>query len=511
LDPSGYHVVNVCLHAIVAVMVFAFLRLLLREIFKDNEREKRKTDKIAFIAALIFAIYPINSEVVNWISAVPELTFTPLYLLAFYFYIKANTERKYHFVSLLLFSIALLCKETAIMLPAMLLAYDFIMGIDAHYKSLKRIRRWIARNYLYIAIIVAYLTIRKMIIGTAVQNIGLNFIYILPVFAWSVELFFKNIGEIIYPYRLSIDHIYHIQDFFLFYLAFIFFWLVMFAWFDGLGRKMFSIVSCETRRLFLVCFALFAIPLFPALNYVSLPDCVLDERYLYLPSVGFSLLVAFMIMKLFEYAKKDQLKKMILFGMLMILGGSFYLTVTQRNRQWKDNLSLFSDAVAKNGDSPLARLNLAGTYGDQGSVDQYKAHFEIACRLYSDYKIDDYANCFLAHNYERNIGKAYFNRGDLDNAIRHYKLALSENSHSAETLNNLGLAYYAKHDFFEAKKNLLQAAEISPDSQTIFKNLGRLYCSQGDFSRSERYFFQALKLGSPEDEIIGARVECSSF
>ena len=517
LDSSKYHIINVCLHALNAVTVFIFLRLLLKTIFKDGRpgNKKTKPTTLAFFAAVIFAIYPINSEVVNWISAIPELVFTTFFLLAFYFYIKANENRRNYFFSLLFFSLGLLCKETMIMLPAILLSYDLIMGINEKDKFLKRIKMWFIANYPFFIIVLLYLILRETFLSMVIQNVNLNFAYIFFAFIWGVELFLKNIIEIISPFNLSIDHAYYANDVSLFYIMFTI--VFLFFYFRSAILRIYKIIfktnaSRETRRLILLGFVLFAIPLLPALNYINLPNCVLDERYLYLPSVGFSLLASFFVLKIFDYAKKSPLKIFLLFALIAVLSGSFYFTVTQRNKQWKNDIDLFSDAAAKNSDSLLAQLNLAKAYCDSGNVSECDSHYKALCdftaNIKNDNYEDNYAKCLSLSGYNSDIGIAYFKNGDFDNAIKYYKLALNLNIYDSKIYTNLGLAYYAKHDFANAEKYFLQAANLSPNSFSIFKYLGMIYCGEGNLGKADSYFSKALKLSSPEEEISAERERC---
>ncbi len=512
LKPLGYHVINVCWHAINAVVAFIFLRLLASNVFRRKSFNGRgiNINALAFLAAVIFATQPINSEVVNWISAIPELSFTLFFLLSFYFYIKANNNKMNYCFSLLFFFLSLLCKESAIMLPVSLLAYDLTMGVNQKYSLFKRIGIWIVTNYYFFAVVIGYLFLREMVLGATVHSVNLNFVYIFLAFIWGIEIFLKNIGEIIFPFDLSINRIYHATDLMLFYIAFVI--SILFFYFRmAVPCKYKDIfrVSLETRKLILIAIALFSIPLLPALNYISLPYYVLGERYLYLPSVGYSLLAAFLMLKIFTYVKNRQLK-IVFFAAGIVLIGSFYLTVEQRNVQWKDELSLFSDAVAKNSDSSLAQLNLATAYCNLGDIEECKAHYMNLCNSVAIIEKGEHKKCLKKSGYNNDVGAGYFKRGDFDNAITHYKLALSSGISKAKIYNNIGLAYYKKHDFANAEKFFLRSASVSPNSQSIFRNLGVLYCSEGRLTQSEDYFSRALELGATQEEISVKKTECAA-
>ena len=82
----------------------------------------------AWLAAVIFGVHPIHHEVVAWVSGTTESLFAILFLLAFLAYLRSREESKALWMSLscALYALALLSKETAIVLPALVFAHAWI-------------------------------------------------------------------------------------------------------------------------------------------------------------------------------------------------------------------------------------------------------------------------------------------------------------------------------------------------------------------------------------------------
>src|SRR3972149_8771965 len=126
INPFWYHVVNLAFHVGSAMLLFFIIMAML-----DNRRKERSKKLevrseaafyIALFAALVFAVHPFNSEVVNYITARSSVMCSFFYLLAFYCWVKFRSKKSDYFYpfSLLAFALAMLTKEIAITLPVVL-------------------------------------------------------------------------------------------------------------------------------------------------------------------------------------------------------------------------------------------------------------------------------------------------------------------------------------------------------------------------------------------------------
>ena len=114
LNPIGYHISNIIFHLLNVLLVFF---LLIKLGIKRN---------FSFFASLLFAIHPINTEVVTYISGRGDLLFLFFSLLCFIFFINGTKGKQWHyFVSVILFILAILSKENAIVIPFIILVYYY--------------------------------------------------------------------------------------------------------------------------------------------------------------------------------------------------------------------------------------------------------------------------------------------------------------------------------------------------------------------------------------------------
>ena len=142
LKPWGYHLINIILHAGVSVLVFLIASMLINH---PGSREKRLSPPFTggekgegeynllfpLIAAILFAAHPIHTEVVAWVSGIPELSFTLFYLLSFYFYIKADDEYGKHFILSILLLWSILFFTSLNMFEVIMIKKELIIGIIA--------------------------------------------------------------------------------------------------------------------------------------------------------------------------------------------------------------------------------------------------------------------------------------------------------------------------------------------------------------------------------------------
>jgi hypothetical protein len=155
LQPWGFHLVNILMHAGVSVMVFLISQRLLRESHFSNVNTYLSPP---FIAAILFATHPIHTEVVTWVAAIPELSFTFFSLLSFYLYIRSGKESRSNYIlSLVSYAFALFSKETALTLPIILAAYDFTLRQRPAPSLKEHIRRYIP----YLTVTGLYLIMRS--------------------------------------------------------------------------------------------------------------------------------------------------------------------------------------------------------------------------------------------------------------------------------------------------------------------------------------------------------------
>jgi hypothetical protein len=477
-DPHGYHLVNILLHSINSLILF-FLALL---IFRKNEKflpKKIKEEKniffLSFLTALLFSLHPINSEAVNWIAAITELDLTAGVMLSFYFYILHEEKPHFYYflLSLFFFVFAILNKETAIMTPLVFMSYSLIF-IQNENSFWKKIVAWMKKNYLYFLIIIIYFIVRFTVLGTFLFGNNHGYPLTSPVVLISaVDLFFRNLVQMIFPIKLSLFHQYqdgNAQSIVL--SSMIVTILIVFYTIKRIAQTKKIILPSLTINKFIVFYFLFLLLyLLPTLN-IFLYGFELSERYCYLPSIGFSFILSISLWHFFLFLKeKKKIISGIFLGLIFLSISLSFYAIVQRNKIWKDDLSLFNDAQKHAPGSPTVYAQLAYFYCHNNNLEKCQENFNTSLNLYQDMGIDlDEIGGY--YNYQ--LGMAFYQNKNYDQAIYYLKESNNSSFQCSGILNYLGMAHLKKGNSIESKKFLLEAQKIDPENRTIAKNLQSL-------------------------------------
>jgi len=418
LNPFGFHLVSVIVHCGVSVVVF----LIIRRFLTDHQgRTPLLSLSPSLMAALLFSSHPIHTEAVTWISALPEVAFTFFSLLSFYHYMLfRDGDNKSYLGSVLSFSVATLFKETALILPIMLVVYDHLFK-----KWDKGILKSTVIYVPFIAVAGVYLLIRYRVLGSFSPE---DFYGDMSTYELTINVFplFRDyLASLFWPFNLNLWHTFHpIRSIFepkgLISIAVTLIYLIV------------SLAAYRKNKMFFFGLLLIVIPLLPAFFIKKIGGTPFAERYLYLPSAGFVLILAIFLSWLKE--KFPGAVAGITMVFIVIVGILVFGTVS-RNNVWKDATSLWSDTVRKSPDSAIAHYNLGVAYASGGRIDEAIREYESAL----DINPFQSANLFLA------LGLAYDQRNRSEEALEMYRLALSvePNSRIHEALGDA----YAKRGF----------------------------------------------------------------
>jgi tetratricopeptide (TPR) repeat protein len=502
LKPWGFHLMNILVHAGISVLVFLIIKLLLR-----GPSQSPRSSLPAFIAALLFATHPIHTEAVAWVAAVPELSFTFFFLLAFYLYMKSKEGfNRGYLLSVVSFALAALSKEPALTLPIILIAYDY-----AYKKDENSFHDHIKRYIPYIIVSAYYLLLRSYALGgfapkePHIKLTGYEyFINVFPLFSQYLE-------KLLLPLNLNAFHVLHP-------IKSIFEIRGVVAIAITAAFVVLSALALRKNKTVFLSFLLIVVPLLPVLYMPALGENVFTERYLYLPSFGFVMLIALVI----SWIRANKPKLSLGLNIITILTiGLYSFGTISRNAVWKDDYTLFIDTVKKSPDAPLVRYNLGHAYAAQGKTDEAIKEYQIAIKIRPDY-VNAHNNLGVAYaaqgrtneaiqeyktalklkpddaDVHNNLGVVYTAQGRSDEAMNEYQTAIKFNPGYAKAHNNLGVAYAAQGRTNEAIKEFKSTLKIDPDHADVHYNLGNAYAAQGRIDEAVKEFKAVLKL-NPDD------------
>lgn len=503
LNPKNYHLMNILMHFINATVFFVFINTLFNNAYFLKYKKEIWGGKFALatLATIIFSLHPINSEVVNWISAIPELMFTFFYLLSFIFFV-ANKNKLNYILSVIFFILALLCKETAVTLPILLAIYKFFIENNSIRKGewFKNIKDILKKLMPFWIVLGVYLFLRWWVLRSDIvpESGSLNIIFIAIFYLFGgIDVLLRNIISIIFPFKLSLFHSYEPTQGKALFLEAIIIWVAYFY--------LKKIRNGNYNKVILLSIFIFGVPLIPALNVIFLDIFLLSERYLYLPSMGFSLGLSFIILKFSKKISADKYKIFLLGAVICMVGVSFMLFVNKRNTHWKNNLSIFSDAVSKYPNAQAAQFALAEIYCEMGDIEKCEEHYKYFCEIYMDKKYMNRSECLNYQPYNLVLGNAYYKNKFFSLANKHFEVASSLEALRAESYMKMGLTYYQLNETKMAFENLEKALSVYPQSPSINKNLGKLYLLVGNREKANQYFSRAIDLGVEKKEIDGVK------
>jgi tetratricopeptide (TPR) repeat protein len=463
LNPVGYHLINVLLHAITAILLWqVLLRLQIRG---------------AWLAVIIFALHPVEVESVAWITERKNVLSAVFYFAAALAYLRfvaleepsgPNRLRWYWYLgALVLFMAALLSKTMTCSLPAALLLVCwwkkgrvqrdeilpllpfFVVGV-----GLGLMTAWIEKYHVGAQGAAWSLTFadRCLIAGRALW-------FYAGKLVWPAHLTF------IYPHwKIEPEMWWQ--------------WL-----FPVAAVGVVAGLWLARRRIGkgpLVAVLFFAGTLGPALGFVNVYPMrytFVADHYQYVASIGLIALAAAGITLAFK--TKPFLKLAYCGALLLTLG---ILTWRQAGI-YRNPETLWRDTLAKNQDCWMAHNNLGLLLGNQGHMEEAMEQYHKAIQIN--------LNCFEAIN---NLGNALFQKGNVDEAIAHFQRALQINPDYVEAQNNLGNALLQKGSVDEAIAHYQKALQIKPDSMESHNNLGNALRKKGRVDEAIVHYQKALQI-----------------
>jgi tetratricopeptide (TPR) repeat protein len=464
LAPWGFHLINIAFHAGISVLVFLIASRLLKRI--DNSFFSPH-----FIAAALFATHPVHTEQVAWVSSIAGLTYTLFYLLSFYLYVESTSKgwiklKVIYFLSVSTFFIAALSKEMALTLPFVLITYDYVLKKSPLFSCLKR-------SLPYLAVAGVYFILRFHALGGFAPVKGhtelSNFVYFINVF----PIFAEYLKKLILPLNLNVYHVFHP-------VASVFEPKAIISIFVTLVFLFASYISYKKNREAFFGFSIIVITLLPALYIPALGKSVFSERYIYLPSFGFVLLVS----TFFAWVKVNRPKWAIAAATgFIVLTGLYSIGTISRNTVWKNDYSLWTDAVKKSPDGSVPHNSLGWASYEKGLTKEAVEHF------YTALKIDP--NHAEANN---NLGVVYGDKGLEDKAMEQFQIAIKLRPDYADAHNNIGIAYGRKGWFTKAENHFQVALRLKPGFADAHQNMAVTYMNMGAIDEAIARFKVALDL-----------------
>lgn len=459
MNAAGYHIINVLLHILSALLIWAILN--------------RLKIPMAWLAALVFAVHPVNAEAVAWITQRKTTLPMVFYLASIFLYLrfeKTNCSRDYG-LSLLSFLLALLSKTSVIMLPFVLLGCAWWQRGRIDRGDVRR-----SAPFFLVALILAVVTIwfqynrsigddivRTDSFLSRMAGAGAAVWFYLYKALWPRELIF------VYP-RWEIAA------------------ASVVSYLPGLAllALMFYVWRHRTTWGRGVLFGLgyFIVTLFPMLGFFNIyymRYSLVADHYQYQSIIGIIALAVGCGYYVFKKLNAN-FRRWVVVAVAVVVGLLSLQTWTI-GHIYKDPEALFLDTLAKNPDCWMANYNLGHFMQENGEDDRAIKYYEEAFRV-------DPANPDPLNN----TGNIFLARGKKEDAIRYFNKAITIRPNFSESYYNMGCALQEMNRYPEAIDNFYKSLRINPRNERAHNNLANSLASQGRFSQAMAHYKEALKL-----------------
>ncbi len=455
--PFAYHLVNVLLHGLSAVLLWRLLLML--------------QVPGAALAAALFALHPVHVESVAWITERKNVLSGACYLAAALAWLRFASARvgrwRWYAAALALFAGALLSKTVTASLPAALLLIAWwkrgriasadvvpLLPLFALGAGLSAVTVWMEKHHVGAAGADWHLSFidRCLIAGRALW-------FYAATLAWPQRLTFM------YP-RWQIDSGVWWQ--YLFPLAAFGAVATLFLARQRLGRGP------------LIAVLFFAGSLLPALGFIDvfpMRYSFVADHYQYLASIGLLALAAAVWSRAGAPLGRG---RAVIAGVVLAVCA---LLTWQQGHAYRDLETLWRDTLAKNPGAWMAHNNFGLLLYQRGDTAAAMEHYAAALRA----KPDD----SFAHN---NLGNAFATQGRMNEAVTHFRAAIEIDPLNAEARSNLGNALASLGQLDEAAAAYAAALQVRPDYADAHGNLANVLAAQGRIADAMAHYTAALAI-----------------
>jgi len=492
--PWGYHVINLVLHAGVSYLLYALAVAL------------GWTSGAALIAAALFAVHPLHTEAVAWVVSRPELLMALGVLGGLWCEVRGSRRG-----ALAAFGLGLLSKEQAVVLPVLLLLMDLcfkarpsptvpsagptlfppIPSNRAHRTA------YVVRRYgPYMVVLVAYLTLRTVVMG-GIQPPAYPFLRNPLEYAegwvWGlsvVKLAGQYLWLSVWPATLSVDYSYNAIPLATGVGEAGVLWGVG-AW--G-GLLALGVWGWRRDRRLTWAVGLTGVTFAPVANVLISVGTPLAERVFYLPLGGLCLLVGIAYERL---AVRNDVRRTTYDAprtFVTVLIGLVCLALTVRTivrvQDWRSNETLFTSAIAAVPGNAKVHAVVGDEYmkrRDAESLRQALVEYRKALDLYPNY-LTTHAGLAM------NFGSVLVDLGYLPEALEAMRLAADVSPKWGRTHYNLGLVYAKLKQYREAEEEWKRAVELQPDDPQIHSTVSRFLLERGRYAEGLEAADTALAL-----------------
>ncbi len=400
LNKYWWHFEDILLHILNAFLIFLLLHHLIKKKW------------FAGLMSLIFLVHPVQAEAITMITSRADPLSLFFVLLALLFYVKD----KYPIGRIILFALALLTKEIAIILPVLLVLIEICF--PGERKPFRESFKAATLKVLPFFVLAGIYVLGRLTVLNF--NNTLNFYNDSSLFATSVAVRFLSFlkalsiyyGLLIFPHNLHMERFFEPVAAIRPFLIFIFLL--------SLGLIIFSLWRFKKNKIYLFGIGWFFIALAPTSNILVPINRIIYEHWLYAPLIGFFVFLFAFFEEIFSALKKIFGWRSWLNYILIAVAAAYLIflgwSTVNRNFDWENPTSFFNNVLKYNDKSLLAWNNLGMAYADSGDFEKAENAYQRAIAL-------DAKNQSAPPHH--NLGNLYKAGGKFNEAVSEYEKALN--------------------------------------------------------------------------------------
>lgn len=480
----GFHLVNLVIHLSAGIAVFAIVRRTLVRLGTFGPRGQRSTI-VALAVALLWMVHPLQTGCVTYLVQRVEALMSLFFLLTLYFFIRGVEGSRgavWYIASTLCCALGMATKEVMVSAPLVVALYDWIFVTP----SWRRVFR--LRGAYYAALASTWAILAFLLVTNAAMNfrrMGYHSLGELSPVRYMVTqpgVIVHYLRLAVFPRGLTLDYLWQPPqgwDEVIVPLLVVLSLLAVSGWML-LHRNPWGFVG-----------AFFFLVLAPTSSVLPLRDPAFEHR-LYLPLLAVVLVVVLGV----DWAWRSEIvprlptgtwwrgierwaPRLVLCGAVVVLGG---LTIA-RNHDYRSDLAIWRDTVAKRPGNPRAHNNLGAALQAAGDLDEAIEHYHRAIEL-----LPAYAEAHF------NLGETLQARGKSQSAIEHYQRGLELKPENAEAQNNFASLLASQGRTREAVVHLRRAVELAPETAVFHYNLGLALLRLGMVDDAIAQFREGLRI-----------------
>ena len=481
---AGYHFVSTSFHVANAVLLFLILSSLFR---------KRR---VAVFTALIFLVHPLQTEAVTYIAGMGDPLSAFFMFLGIFFFVKFRTSKITaqksvpYFLSLLMYALALMSKETAIVMPALIFIADFFLTsrnrkqitFRENIKAVgKTLWPFLVIGGLYILLRATVLNFGNTFNLYGEQNVFTSNFHI-RIFTFF-EVLTNYFALLFWPLGLHMERSVEVATSF-------FSPSVIIGGLIFLGLS--ALAVSQFKRFPILSFGIlwFFIGLAPTSNILVPINGLIYEHWLYLPMIGIFVILVWLGELL---ALRYGLKNIFLLAMIIFAAFLSVLTIN-RNKDWRDPVTFYNQTLQYSPESYRVINNLGMAYDDRQDYALAEITYKRAIAVSSSSPV-------AYHN----LGNTYQKIGKTNLAIESFNTAIKLDPKFYFSYNGLVNIYLQDKNYKEARRVLENYIGYSGSKLETLFLLAQIAVSQKDYDSALAYLERASEF-DPTNQFVASSI-----